>query len=69
LEIWDGRYAAFWIEGLEIENCTAVYEHVTLEDEGNTWPFAFISESREEVEAFVDKGVSEYHRSAGFPLP
>lgn len=54
LHIWDGRYAAFWRQGLEIEHGTAVAEHITHEDRGSTWPFAFISESREEVERYIN---------------
>lgn len=54
LHIWDGRYAAFWNQGLGGEHCIAVAEHHTHEDTGSTWPFAFISDNRKDVERFID---------------
>jgi hypothetical protein len=46
LHIWDGRFAAFYKTGFEIDHCTAVANH-QIDDDG--WPFAFIGDSRETV--------------------
>lgn len=54
LHIWDGRYAAFWAAGFDIEHCIAVAEHMTHEEHGSTWPFAFISANKEEVECYIN---------------
>lgn len=39
LQIWDGRFAAFYKSGFETEHCTAVAQH---QIHGDGWPFAFI---------------------------
>ena len=39
LQIWDGRFAAFYKSRFDTEHCTAVAQHQIHAD---GWPFAFI---------------------------
>lgn len=51
LKIWDGRYAAFWSAGYEIEHCSAVAAHKI--DPKTAWPFAFVHTDKATVLAYI----------------
>lgn len=51
LKIWDGRYAAFWSAGYEIEHCSAVAAHEIWQETG--WPFAFVHTDKATVLAYI----------------
>lgn len=65
LHIWDGRYAAFWWQGIESELCIAVAEY-HLEESG--FPFAFISENFNEVREYINKNELEIMESSGLSV-
>ena len=51
LQIWDGRYAAFWKAGFDGGHCIAAAKH-QINDDG--WPFAFVSEDKQAVIDFIN---------------
>ncbi|MNZ43151.1 hypothetical protein D3C78_607480 [compost metagenome] len=50
LELPDGRWAAFWKQGFEIDHCTAL---ANGEFHGD-WPCAYISDNRYDVESWIE---------------
>lgn len=50
LELPDGRWAAFWKQGFEIDHCTAL---AAAEFQGD-WPCAYISDNRDDVESWIE---------------
>lgn len=50
LELPDGRWAAFWKQGFEIDHCTAL---AAAECQGD-WPCAYISDNRYDVESWIE---------------
>jgi hypothetical protein len=50
LQIWDGRYAAFWKAGFEGGHCIAVAEHKM----NDGWPFAFVNNDKQAVIDFIN---------------
>lgn len=51
LKLWDGRYAAFWYAGFQIEHCSAVAAHEIDLETG--WPFAFVHTDKATVLAYI----------------
>ena len=59
LELPDGRWAAFWKQGFETDNCRAI---AAGEFHGN-WPCAYISDNRYDVESWIEEDRDEMRRS------
>ena len=50
LKIWDGRYAAFWHAGLNLDHERAVNNH-EIDEDGS--PFSFVSHNLNEVRNYI----------------
>lgn len=64
LQIWDGRYAALWYNGLDMmgPQIIAISEHYIKE---SGWPFALISDCFDEVREFINRGTLEMMEQGG----